>query len=94
MALWDEHDGLFYDHVTSSIGPGGSDVRFPLRIHSIVSLVPLFAVETIESEVVGHDCRVSARRFHWFLEHRPEPDGEHQRANAGRSRSVDGRLMF
>ena len=42
IALWDSHDGFFYD-VLSLNGQ-----QTPMRIRSIVGLIPLFAVETIE----------------------------------------------
>ncbi len=64
--LWNEEDGLFYDSIHL---PDGSDV--PLKIHSMVSLIPLFAVEVIEVELVDK-LPGFARRFQWFMENRPE----------------------
>ncbi len=63
--LWDEQDGLFYDHIHL---PDGNSV--PLRIHSMVSLIPLFAVETIELDLMAK-LPGFARRFQWFMDHRP-----------------------
>ncbi|MHC5830030.1 MAG: MGH1-like glycoside hydrolase domain-containing protein, partial [Nostoc sp.] len=61
-SLWDEEDGLFYDHIHL---PGGGEV--PLKIHSMVSLIPLFAVEVIDIELLGR-LPGFERRFRWFME--------------------------
>ena len=45
--------------------------RIPLKIHSIVGLIPLFAVETIEPELLKKMPNFLAR-MKWFLKHRPE----------------------
>ena len=70
--MWDEEDGLFYDHILTrgSGGAGDPGDRIPLRVHSIVSLVPLFAVETIGVELLDR-LPGFGRRFRWFMEHRP-----------------------
>jgi hypothetical protein len=65
MALWDEADGFYYDalHVDGH--------HCPLRVRSMVGLVPLFAVGTLEPEVLeklaGFD-----KRSEWFLQNRPD----------------------
>ena len=43
LGLWDDQDGFFYDVLDL---PGGQMI--PLRIRSMVGLIPLFAVETLE----------------------------------------------
>jgi hypothetical protein len=65
-ALWDEHDGFFYDvlclpsgHVTS------------LRIRSAVGLIPLFAVETLEPQRLAQ-LKDFTRRLEWFVANRPD----------------------
>ena len=63
--LWDEEDGLFYDHIHF---PDGRSM--PLKIHSMVSLIPLFAVEVIETELFDK-LPGFARRFQWFMDNRP-----------------------
>ncbi len=68
-SLWDEEDGLFYDHIHL---PSGDEV--PLKIHSMVSLIPLFAVETIDLELLDK-LPGFKRRFQWFMEHRPALTG-------------------
>ena len=40
--LWDDVDGLYYDHVNVA------GARTPLRVHSMVSLIPLFAVHVLD----------------------------------------------
>jgi len=62
-ALWNEEDGFFYDvlHV--------NDETIPLRIRSMVGLLPLFAVETIE-QVILSSMPVFKRRMKWFLSQR------------------------
>ena len=66
VSLWDERDEFYYDvaHL-----PNGQTM--PLRIRSMVGLIPLFAVETIEPEILERLPNF-ARRMHWFLEHRPD----------------------
>jgi hypothetical protein len=66
MGLWNEEDGFFYDVLRL---PDGS--YFPLKIRSIVGLIPLFAVETLEPEVLNRlpDFK---RRLEWFIENRPD----------------------
>ncbi|MBK8148754.1 MAG: glucosidase [Acidobacteria bacterium] len=64
--LWDERDGFYYDVLHL---PNGEDI--PLRLRSMVGLIPLFAVETIEFEMLDRlpDFR---RRTEWFLKNRPD----------------------
>jgi hypothetical protein len=64
--LWDTKDGFYYDVLHL---PDGT--HFPLKVRSIVGLIPLFAVETLESETVDK-LPGFKRRMQWFIEHRPE----------------------
>jgi len=64
--LWDENDGFYYDVLR--IPNGGS---LPLKVRSMVGLIPLFAVETLDSGLL-HRLPSFARRFEWFLDHRPD----------------------
>ncbi len=66
ISLWDEDDGFYYD-VLHMHGEGNR----PLRIRSMVGLIPLFAVETIEPDVLSRlpDFK---KRMHWFIENRPD----------------------
>lgn len=63
--LWDEHGEFFYDVLHL---PDGT--RVPMRIRSIVGLIPLFAVHVLEERVYGHLPGLR-ERLAWFLDHRP-----------------------
>jgi hypothetical protein len=62
--LWDEKDGFYYDRLRMTDGES-----YPLRVRSMVGLIPLFAVETIDLELVAK-LEGLKRRAKWFLEHR------------------------
>jgi hypothetical protein len=64
--LWDEEDQFYYDVLNL---PDNQRVR--LRIRSLVGLVPLFAVETLEPELLDK-MPGFRRRLEWFLQHRPD----------------------
>ena len=61
-SLWDEEDGFYYDLLHL---PGG-DEHF-LKIRSMVGLIPLFAVETLEPEIVDR-LPGFKRRMQWFID--------------------------
>ncbi len=65
-SLWDPEDGFFYDVLHL---PDGTHV--PLKIRSLVGLIPLFAVETLEPDLLDKLPRFK-RRMQWFLDNRPE----------------------
>ena len=65
MSLWDEEDGFFYDVLHM---PG--DRYLPFKVCSFVGLIPLFAVETLEPDLLEQLPRFQ-RRMTWFLENRP-----------------------
>jgi hypothetical protein len=65
IALWDEEDQFFYDALHLE-----SDAHLPLKVRSLVGLIPLLAVETIEPELLAAVPEFRAR-LEWFLEHRP-----------------------
>jgi hypothetical protein len=64
--LWDDEEGFYYDMLM--LGDGS---RIPLRIQSMVGLIPLLAVEIIEPEELDALPRFK-RRLEWFIRHRPE----------------------
>jgi Mannosylglycerate hydrolase MGH1-like glycoside hydrolase domain len=66
LGLWDEEDEFYYDVLDL---PGGE--RIPLKVRSMVGLIPLFAVEVLGATVFERLPRFTAR-LHWFLDHRPE----------------------
>jgi len=63
--LWDEQGGYFYDLLRSDSGHG-----VPLQIRSFVGLVALFAVETIEPDLL-EKLPNFRRRMQWFIKYRP-----------------------
>ena len=65
LALWDEQDGFYYDVLHTD-----GDVR-QLKVRSMVGLIPLFAVETLEPEIVDR-LPGFRRRMQWFIDNRPE----------------------
>ena len=67
--LWDEEDQFFYDVLNLP-----NDERVRLRVRSMVGLIPLFAVETLEPEVLER-LPGFRRRLEWFLNHRPDLAG-------------------
>ena len=64
--LWDERDGFYYDVLHL---PGHMNI--PLKVRSMVGLIPLFAVETLEEEWLDKLPNFK-RRTEWFLENRPD----------------------
>jgi hypothetical protein len=63
--LWDEEDGFYYDQLHVD----GRTV--PLKIRSLVGLIPLLAVEVLDDEWIRR-LPGFTRRMDWFLEHRPD----------------------
>ena len=66
IKLWDDEDGFFYDVLHL---PSGKPL--PMKVRSMVGLIPIFAVETLEPELLGQlpDFK---RRLEWFINHRPD----------------------
>jgi hypothetical protein len=64
--LWDDEDGFFYDWLRM---PDGRKV--PLRVRSLVGLIPLFAVATLDSGAIDKMPGFK-RRMIWFIKHRPD----------------------
>ncbi len=65
IALWDEEDGFYYDVLHL---PEGS--HHFLKVRSMVGLIPLFAVETLEPEQLDQ-LPGFTRRMQWFLDNVP-----------------------
>jgi hypothetical protein len=66
VTLWDQEDGFFYDVLRRPDGEAA-----PLKIRSLVGLIPLFAVEVLESEQLAGVPEFS-ERLRWFLRYRPD----------------------
>jgi hypothetical protein len=65
FSLWDDDDGFYYDvlHI--------HDLHYstPIRIRSMVGLIPLFAVATIEADLL-ESMPGFQRRMQWFVDNR------------------------
>ena len=63
--LWDDEDGFYYDylHVDGNV--------VPLRIRSLVGLIPLLAVETFDG-TIRDKLPNFAKRVDWFVRNRPD----------------------
>jgi len=66
VRLWNEEDGFFYDVLHLPEGE-----PFPMKVRSMVGLIPLYAVETLEPELLDQlpDFK---RRMEWFINNRPD----------------------
>ena len=66
IGLWCDKDEFYYDALNL---PDGQSM--PLKVRSMVGLIPLFAVETLESELL-EQLPGFAARLKWFLNYRPD----------------------
>jgi hypothetical protein len=83
--LWDDEDGFFYDVLHLADG-----TQIPLKVRSLVGLIPLLAVDTIEPSIlkIAPDFH---RRLKWFVINRPHLSGNMARIDvpgAGKRRLV------
>jgi hypothetical protein len=63
--LWSEDDGFYYDQLTVD------GERIPLRVRSMVGLIPIIAAGVLESTEM-HKLRGFTKRMNWFLENRKD----------------------
>ncbi len=66
IGLWDEEDEFYYDVLHT---PGGR--YLPLKVRSLVGLMPLLAVDTIQWQLIEALPGFKAR-LEWYLMHRPD----------------------
>ena len=66
LCLWDETEGFYYDVLHL---PGGASV--PMKLRSMVGLIPLFAVQTLDPALIDR-FPAFMKRARWFLDNRPE----------------------
>jgi hypothetical protein len=64
--MWDASDGFFYDMLHM---PDGHHV--PLKVRSLVGLIPLFAAATLEPRLMDQ-LPGFKRRMQWFIANRPD----------------------
>ncbi|HEY3239000.1 MAG TPA: glucosidase, partial [Acidimicrobiia bacterium] len=77
--LWDEEDGFYYDVLLT-----GSGERVPLRVRSMVGVLPLAATITL-GQVTLDRLPYFAGHMAWFLEHKPA-----FAANVAQCHALDG----
>ena len=65
VGLWDDEDGFYYDKIEIF----GN--RYRMLTRSVVGLVPLFAVEVLEEDVIDA-LPGFKKRMQWFLDNRPD----------------------
>jgi len=66
VELWDKEDGFYYDVLHL---PNGE--RHYLKVRSLVGLIPLLAVETLEPDIVDK-LPSFKRRMQWFIDNHPD----------------------
>src|SRR5262249_21346074 len=66
ISLWSDTDEFFYDVLCL---PGGR--TDPLKVRSMVGLIPMLAVEVLDAELLARNPEF-ARRLEWFLNYRPD----------------------
>ncbi|MFN6562310.1 MAG: MGH1-like glycoside hydrolase domain-containing protein [Nostoc sp. ChiSLP01] len=64
-SLWNESDGFYYDVLHLN------EQQITLKVRSIVGLIPLFAIETIEPETLKI-LPGFKKRLEWFIRNRPD----------------------
>jgi mannosylglycerate hydrolase MGH1-like protein len=64
--LWNEEDGFYYDVLCLP-----DSESFPMKVRSMVGLIPLFAIETIEPDLLNR-LPAFKRRLEWFVENRKD----------------------
>ncbi len=64
--LWNDEDGFYYDRLLQDSGQSIS-----LKLRSLVGLVPLFAVDTLEPDMLDQHPGFK-KRMEWFIENRPD----------------------
>src|SRR5450756_1316798 len=66
LGLWDEEDEFYYDELRT---PDGREI--PLKVRSMIGLIPLFAVEVLDPFLLQKLPGFSAR-MQWYLNYRPD----------------------
>ncbi len=64
--LWNERDGFYYDVLHLE-----DQRNIPIKVRSMVGLIPLFAVETLEDKWLDHLPELK-KRTEWFLQNRAD----------------------
>ena len=67
--LWDPKDEFYYDRLKLP-----NDHEYPMRVRSMVGLIPLFAVDTLDPDTIDA-LPGFRRRMEWFINNRPDLAG-------------------
>jgi hypothetical protein len=65
LGLWDDQDSFFYDWLCRG------EAAAPLRLRSLVGLIPMFAVEVIDAALFPN-MPSFVRQLRWYLRYRPK----------------------
>lgn len=63
---WNEEDGFFYDVINDP-----NDVQIPIKVRSLVGIIPLYAVDCITQDDLA-TCPEFATSFTWFIKNRED----------------------
>lgn len=63
--LWDDADGFFYDAIAF-----GDKENFPLKLRSLVGLIPLLAIEVFDKDEQSNKKNLDDK-LNWFVTNRP-----------------------
>jgi hypothetical protein len=86
IPLWNEEDGFYYDVLhLPDIG-----YNMPIRIRSMVGLIPIFAVATIEPDILDA-LPGFKKRMQWFIDNRPDMTAE---INCARTPGIGERRLL
>jgi hypothetical protein len=66
LGLWDHADEFYYDHLCLADGR-----NVPMKVRSMVGLIPLFAVEVLDPTLLEAVPDFTAR-MEWYLNYRPD----------------------
>lgn len=66
LGLWDEEDGFYYDVLNLS-----DNQKVKLKVRSMVGLIPLFAIEILEPELLEKTPEFK-KRLEWYMRYKPE----------------------
>ncbi|HTV72481.1 MAG TPA: hypothetical protein VME66_02100, partial [Candidatus Acidoferrales bacterium] len=83
--LWDDTDGFYYDCLAL---PDGRQI--PLKVRSLVGLLPLFAADILEPDVLAR-LPAFTKRMRWFIDNRPDL---HANVASMEERGMGERLML
>jgi hypothetical protein len=89
--LWDQLDGFYYDQLEIE------NTSIPLRVRSLVGIIPLIAVETIRDTTL-EKLPGFKKRLEWFLSNQPglarQIPHNHQRGAGREARAGEGMRLL